>query len=585
MLNQAGNYVSGKIGGVFKKTLRSYEINRKTILRLKDSVQFFYGKIDPAGNLRGFLYPQKIVEIRKNSWDQSLNVKITDNSTNPIQVFEQTFNKRSANPTLSAQIVESYIKAGVLNEDLAITLSWAYPLPAQMKAFNDFLSKSEKEVTQALVDYYNPTSDIPNVRRNLMENAVSRLYYNHNYYQLTNYREFVSYFTRFYYSKSKPWQPRNDKELLRKVEWIKRMLQDFRDLRKTEFVEERFKDLYNFFGVDTRIPPVGYKYKINIKTTTAGLGPFAVTSGSIEIENITNYSTYPKAEKWKDGNQKTFDIRLVQASVSFLAIDKWRPKISARFQAEAETQETPILYHPDDFSDAAVDMQEWTAYEFSAGKNTGGNRTEISGGYTKRLLTLSGPGKAKLEFEQLEDTPFIPDSVTVQPKEDDHDSKIFDFSLPNVTFYKGYIGEKAITKSTAGDPLADKFTAVYQLTSFTFFKHDEAPLQLDAINAVGKMCAEELAALTDENTIVDITGHADASGEAKYNKDLSIARAENVKQAIKDRLGIKLRATINPVKGMGEDEANKLGQWKEKNAWRRRVFVIINGKAVLMLGE
>ncbi len=57
-------------------------------------------------------------------------------------------------------------------------------------------------------------------------------------------------------------------------------------------------------------------------------------------------------------------------------------------------------------------------------------------------------------------------------------------------------------------------------------------------------------------------------------------------QAIKDRLGSKLQAKIKNISGLGENEANKkFGQYTQKNAWLRRVVVIINGRAVLSLGE
>jgi outer membrane protein OmpA-like peptidoglycan-associated protein len=581
LLNQAGNYVSGKIGHVFKKSLtgsQTYTYGKKTIGKLRDAVELFYGKMENDGTIKGFIYPQKIVYIKKHPRGDSINLRMDDHG----EEKSWDFRKRSAAPSLSASVVDAFIKADRSNEDLLITLAWAYPLPRQLRQFNEYVTKSEKEITIAIRNYYNPTSDIPNVRKNEMENAIRKLDNNIYPSKIVNYHQFAGYYIRFYYSKSKPWQPHSGTENRSTYGWIIKMLEDFRDQASNAATIQRdFKGLYDFFEVDTRIPPFGYKYKINIVTSITALGPFGKTSGKVIIENVTNYAAYPRAKKWDKGNKAEYPISLWQASLS---LEKWRPKISGRFEAEAETRETPIFYLPTDFSDASVDMQEWTAFEVSVGKDVGSNRVELSGGLTKRLVTIAGAGEGKLQFEELETTPYIPDTITFQPKEDDED-KLFDYSLPAVTFFKGHIGTKKITDVIKSEPLVDKFNADYQLTSFSYFKHDHAPLLIDAINAIGKMCAEELSAFTDPASVVEIKGHADASGSVEDNKKLSLIRAQNVQQAIQDRLGKKLQASVQPVQGLGEEDANKFGQFREKNAWRRRVFVVLNGRAVLMLGQ
>ena len=53
-----------------------------------------------------------------------------------------------------------------------------------------------------------------------------------------------------------------------------------------------YKRLYDDFDVDTEIPVVEYIYEVNLKTSTSGFGPFAKVTGSITIENKTDYKKY-----------------------------------------------------------------------------------------------------------------------------------------------------------------------------------------------------------------------------------------------------------------------------------------------------
>jgi outer membrane protein OmpA-like peptidoglycan-associated protein len=152
--------------------------------------------------------------------------------------------------------------------------------------------------------------------------------------------------------------------------------------------------------------------------------------------------------------------------------------------------------------------------------------------------------------------------------------------------YKGSIDTEKTSKDIKGVPLPDQFTASYQLKDTRFFMHDNPVLTAQAIEAIGRLCAEELVAFSDPVSEIEIYGHADASGDPKHNLELSLMRAVNVRTAIEDRLGTKLKAKFNKVEGLGESVANKVfGEFTEKNAWLRRVVVIINGRAVLSLSE
>jgi len=204
------------------------------------------------------------------------------------------------------------------------------------------------------------------------------------------------------------------------------------------------------------------------------------------------------------------------------------------------------------------------------------------------VILIDGRGKKTLEFTADMDLA-LPDTLEIEPSVPSAPEGTFEKiagCLPSLTMCKGSIDTKATSLDVVSVPLPESFGTSYQLQNTKYFKHDDATLTAHAIEAIGRMCAEELAGFSDPNSEVEIYGHTDASGKPDHNLTLSAARATNTWQAIEDRLGKKLKAKIKKVSGFGENEANKkFGQYTQKNAWLRRVVVIINGRAVLSLGE
>jgi outer membrane protein OmpA-like peptidoglycan-associated protein len=340
--------------------------------------------------------------------------------------------------------------------------------------------------------------------------------------------------------------------------------------------------MYKDFDVDANIDDVQYKYEVSLKTSAFGIGPASKISGTIVIENKTDYNKYPKAERWIAPNNKVeYSLDFWNLSLA-ISLTKWLPKISSKWDVTAEAT-TSIPYRETDFSGARMDMVEWTAFDISAGIKTGNNKIGVSSGLTKRFLYIVPRGKHELELEGL-DTPSLPDTLTIEPG--DEDDSMFDFSGPSASFYRGEIDTKKISTDISSLPLPEQFESVYRLQSTRYFKHDDGTLSPAAIEAIGRMCAEELVALTDPGSELEIYGHTDASGKPEHNLTLSAVRAANTMQAIEDRLGKKLLIKVKKVSGLGENEANqKFGQFTEKNAWLRRVVIIINGRAVLSLGQ
>jgi outer membrane protein OmpA-like peptidoglycan-associated protein len=127
---------------------------------------------------------------------------------------------------------------------------------------------------------------------------------------------------------------------------------------------------------------------------------------------------------------------------------------------------------------------------------------------------------------------------------------------------------------------ATKFGALYAAGEKNHFKHNSAFLTPGASNAVRRMCANEMALLINKGTKVEIIGHADRSGDEVYNEKLSLNRAKNVEQKIRDVCGSSLGADIK-AKGVGEKESKNADH--KRNPLDRKVEIKINGVIVLQL--
>ena len=109
------------------------------------------------------------------------------------------------------------------------------------------------------------------------------------------------------------------------------------------------------------------------------------------------------------------------------------------------------------------------------------------------------------------------------------------------------------------------------------------------------LCAIWLRWLESPKSTLHIVGHADTVDTEERNKQLSIMRAKNVRQAIKDVLGAKLAPpdTLMPTDGLGEQEADEDKAARERavghrlrdtpDARFRKVEIDLNGQCVLVL--
>ena len=572
LINQAGNYISGKLCGIFKKP----------VTNLRNTITEFYGKVDENGNAICTIYPKYTLKLVREQ--NLIRLYLIDNSINKTELRVPLIS-RSKNPVISNLIINSFSRINERNQDLLLTLAWVQPPPDQLKTFFDSFKTSEVDLKEAISGYYNVDETRPSLKQSGLQKYFSALDTAiNNYLKLPPmFGQFSNYYIRYYYSFAPHWSPRSDKETRSLLDWIKKMLEDYRDFRGTTHIEKQHQRLYDYFGVDTKIPDVIYEYQLKIKLTAFGIGPFARSSGTITIYNKTDFKKYPNATRWIE---KEYPIVVWNATLSLNPL-KWTPKIATGQTIEAGIR-TNTPYLASDFSGADIQITEGKVFELPVSGNSGGVKVSTKAGVGGTVILIDGHGKKTLEF--IKDLEFsLPDTIEIEPSDlsapEGTYEKIAGF-LPSLTMYKGSIDTAKTTEDISSVPLPDQFSGSYQLKDTRYFMHDNATLTAQAIEATGRLCAEELAAFSDPASVIEIYGHADASGEPGYNLKLSKARALNVLQAIKDRLGGKLQAKIKKVEGLGESEANKIyDEYTQKNAWLRRVVVIINGRAVLSLGE
>jgi outer membrane protein OmpA-like peptidoglycan-associated protein len=164
----------------------------------------------------------------------------------------------------------------------------------------------------------------------------------------------------------------------------------------------------------------------------------------------------------------------------------------------------------------------------------------------------------------------------------------------------GWIGAPPSDGGTKDEtrPLEEREAAVdTQTKAEVHFPLGVAVLGAKARQRIRELCAAELPWFMFPGSTLLITGNCDRIDTEENNNELSQMRADNVKQAIKDVLGQRLKIpdtkeTIVAV-GLGEQEAAKAYEkTKHKpighgepliNQARRRVDVVLNGRRVLTL--
>jgi len=128
----------------------------------------------------------------------------------------------------------------------------------------------------------------------------------------------------------------------------------------------------------------------------------------------------------------------------------------------------------------------------------------------------------------------------------------------------------------------------YDKKTQTFNGFDSAILTEDGRQRLRWMAASELPVLMEKDTDIRVEGFTDRVGTDDYNKKLAMNRAENVKLALRDILGKRLKIADKDIDAtsLGEKLARNAGDLQdEENPRFRGVRILINGRVVLRLLE
>jgi len=121
--------------------------------------------------------------------------------------------------------------------------------------------------------------------------------------------------------------------------------------------------------------------------------------------------------------------------------------------------------------------------------------------------------------------------------------------------------------------LAPPCATVIRFDSSLLFDYNSSDLRSEA----DEVLAGVAVALNDANQAIEVNGHTDARGDAGYNLELSLDRAQAVEQALRD-LGLGVEIAVN---GFGEEQPvapNELPDGTDDEAGRaqnRRVEIVI----------
>jgi len=102
---------------------------------------------------------------------------------------------------------------------------------------------------------------------------------------------------------------------------------------------------------------------------------------------------------------------------------------------------------------------------------------------------------------------------------------------------RGLVKIKDARVSTGPDAIAEPGTATSSVILNITFAYNSSELSTDSVAQLDEL-GKALNSNTLENFSFEIAGHTDASGDAGYNRRLSLQRAEAVRQYLGTQLGV-----------------------------------------------
>ena len=301
------------------------------------------------------------------------------------------------------------------------------------------------------------------------------------------------------------------------------------------------------------VDPTATKHSYQVSASLRGFGLIGgYFRGEITIKNVGG----------KNWTEQTFKIVLKGAQV--------QPGFTVKFEGTAETSNEWL---PADFP-GSIDL---------LAASIGGAGPGVKASADGAVLTIFGSGIRE---------PMI---VTSQHADIGVNlSKKWSIDGPDLSGRWGEIRAKDDLPDVQGRTVhvATDHAGLYGLESDAHFCLGSALLTEDARQALRVMCANELRGLENPQSQLAILGYADTVGYAnagpaeanERNGRLSLLRAENTLQAIRDILGNRFKVTNVTKTGEGQKEAEKAGLVPGTADPRyRRVDVILNSTLVISL--
>ncbi len=148
------------------------------------------------------------------------------------------------------------------------------------------------------------------------------------------------------------------------------------------------------------------------------------------------------------------------------------------------------------------------------------------------------------------------------------------FGIGDVSFTLGYYGTaiQAYQKGLAFEPEDEvsrrRLRISQALATTTGLALDSSDLT-DQTKAILRQVAQALEEPDVEHAVFEVQGHADSTGPARYNSELSLARARRVRDFLVRECGISPSRLV--PRGYGEDRPLASNETKEGRAMNRRV--------------
>lgn len=546
-INQAGNHVEGILSLVNRARGNDDNVKR-TFLQV-------YGDLKSNGTFQMFYRGEIYVNASRGDWTitpkkNGKNLKLTYDKH--YTVFKQT----TTQPTMLSHAIAAF---PVSEQKIVRAHEWFPLLSIQInklkEELNDNINLLENKIKKAL------DTGTKNDERTNQKTAARELdSYIGNIFTKSDIHYSDKERARFYLTsrlvqKKLKVDGRRTQSLL---DWIQFVIESLHQHSQVEL-----NNIKEYLGLKLLGKKYGqkkhqYKVSIDIYGVSFFVGAY---HGSLKIEKLKG-----TGQTWK----QTFDVTFGSAGVSLTEVKKL---VSLDFSKSiAAIGESYLEWQPHDVP-GWIKIGEGTAGVGPIGVGAG-------------FIHIDGADYMPMMEAFFADGPKwkSPISVGIDKSGLKIDSPYKNLK-PDLGFggFVGRIHKKNLPNVDYSNAEVQKeFLANYHYKNEVHFALGSALLTAPAKQAIRIMCAQELVALSNSGSKLEIIAHTDRVDTEKRNLVLSALRAANTRQAIEDVLGKKLKAKFVEVSGKGEQEAKGMSG-PDENPKYRRVDVFLDSRIILRL--